>query len=596
MLPSMLTCLRKPGDPDDQETLGVDRKIRPIGVGSVLLRLVGGVGTRMSTAEFSAIFDPAAEEDERVPFNAGVACPGGMQQIQSAIADVFTATPPAAALEDTLVCMDFDEIAAFQNASRKKTFEECIANTPGNFAWTNSCYGRKKPMYIRREDGSIGVIWCTAGAIQGDPFGPSNHGLSQVAWRRKLQEFYDAGLLAYMDDEKVVCTMRVAAQILIAITEEDGECEIESNTGCRLNISKSRVTSLESAYFHPAEFDLPDAPLTLADISIGEGEPGGEMSFDILWARAANFRQAFRRLLPERLHRFPGIAEPAALMPDSTAAEIAVMRAAAHASRGLSVLGSPIWGTPDFIRTELRKTLTKARGYVEEARRVLLHTGDAPAHQDYLQLLRVTLPARYLHHLAPCASELVEEIGFEFDRLQIDAFTHAVGQLVSTTPEDAPTELLERQVLLDTAFGGRGFVSTMTYVHSIRVGNFALTHHPASRRFPGLHALGTGTLGVDRGPDTGTADNPYKDNRSLFHRERLHESLAICHDAVAQCETIRGDANLRPWLLDEVWRTVPAPGGIPSTDAMHDESIRHTAQKLRRAFSVVESRPSFFLS
>ena len=34
----MLTCLRKPGDPDDQETLGVDRKIRPIGVGSVLLQ------------------------------------------------------------------------------------------------------------------------------------------------------------------------------------------------------------------------------------------------------------------------------------------------------------------------------------------------------------------------------------------------------------------------------------------------------------------------------------------------------------------------------------------------------------------------------
>ena len=45
------------------------------------------------------------------------------------------------------------------------------------------------------------------------------------------------------------------------------------------------------------------------------------MSFDILWARAANFRQAFRRLLPERLHRFPGVAEPAALMPDSSAAE-----------------------------------------------------------------------------------------------------------------------------------------------------------------------------------------------------------------------------------------------------------------------------------
>ena len=41
------------------------------------------------------------------------------------------------------------------------------------------------------------------------------------------------------------------------------------------HISKSRVTSLESAYFHPAEFDLPDAPLTLADISILCSEQAG---------------------------------------------------------------------------------------------------------------------------------------------------------------------------------------------------------------------------------------------------------------------------------------------------------------------------------
>ena len=89
------------------------------------------------------------------------------------------------------------------------------------------------------------------------------------------------------------------------------------------NAPTGRLDLFRAMGLPSSEPGLPDAPLTLADISIGEGEPGGEMSFDILWARAANFRQAFRRLLPERLHRFPGIAEPAALMPDSTAAEIA---------------------------------------------------------------------------------------------------------------------------------------------------------------------------------------------------------------------------------------------------------------------------------
>ena len=64
-------------------------------------------------------------------------------------------------------------------------------------------------MYIRLEDGSIAVVWCSGGTTQGDPFGPSNHGLAQLAWQRKLQELFEAGLIFYLDDSKIVCTMHV---------------------------------------------------------------------------------------------------------------------------------------------------------------------------------------------------------------------------------------------------------------------------------------------------------------------------------------------------------------------------------------------------
>ncbi|MEC7233390.1 MAG: hypothetical protein VXW31_10645, partial [Planctomycetota bacterium] len=252
----VLTCLRKEGDAEDQVSLSSRRKIRPIGIGSVLQRLVGGVGTRMSKDQFGAIFDPPTREDERAPLNAGVACVGGREQVQTSIADILAASPPPppGRPNQVLAVAYVDQSAAFQNASRREFFQQCIDKTPGSYEWTLQCYGRKKPMYFRREDGSIHTIWCSAGTTQGDPFGPADHGLAQLRWCKKLQELLDAGILMYLDDNHVVGPQEVIAQFLTVVTDEGGEYEITANTGTAVNLAKSGVWSLESAYYSRAEF------------------------------------------------------------------------------------------------------------------------------------------------------------------------------------------------------------------------------------------------------------------------------------------------------------------------------------------------------
>ena len=177
------------------------------------------------------------------------------------------------------------------------------------------------------------------------------------------------------------------------------------------------------------------------------------------------------------------IGEPELLTPESTEAEVRAMRAEAHASRGLSVLGSPIAGTPDYIRTELRKTVHKAKEYVGEARRILLETScpgsTGPAVMDYLQLMRVTLPSRFQHHVAACASPIVVEVGREFDEVVLEAYTSAIGPLCSPAADAADSDTMERIVQLDMWLGGKGFSSTIKYIHSTTVGAFGLSHHRA---------------------------------------------------------------------------------------------------------------------
>ena len=184
--------LRKPGDPDDQDDPNLPRKIRPIGVCGILLNLIGMVSTRQFGPVLAAIFDPQPEEGCTFsPFNGGVAAKAGMPQIQHSVLELLARHPDWGVAQ-------IDADAAFQNCSRSRFLKRIKQLAPGAYRWAKRCYSTARPRYVRMEDGSVQVIWCSSGTTQGDPWGPANHNFTIDELVKEFGTTIDAALLYYL--------------------------------------------------------------------------------------------------------------------------------------------------------------------------------------------------------------------------------------------------------------------------------------------------------------------------------------------------------------------------------------------------------------
>ena len=140
--------------------------------------VIGSTGAKQHAKTFHACFDPITAGGDHgfgewAPVNAGVAAEGGVQQIQHSAAELLAAHPD-------YVVLKIDCEAAFQNASRSVFLNTIKQECPGMYAWAKACYARSSPRYVRAEDGTVRVFWCSAGTTQGDPFGPVDHNFSTV--------------------------------------------------------------------------------------------------------------------------------------------------------------------------------------------------------------------------------------------------------------------------------------------------------------------------------------------------------------------------------------------------------------------------------
>ena len=516
-----LIALRKPGDSPER------RRLRPIGMGTILLRLIGSCAARQFAPTFGAQFDPATQEDVDEDsemwrlLQAGVACPGGTQQVQHTIRELLAEHP------DWLV-MKIDARNAFNTCSRATFFRRLLERAPGLYSWVHCCYSAPTRRYVRMEDGSFQVVWSTAGTTQGDPLGPALFSFAMLALQEQLAALVSAGQLFYLDDGHCVGPAETLAEFASAIVQPDGEHDMERTTGCAVEVTKCSVWGHDHIEYsspteYPAErtreeFDM-QAASEGRDIFIGEDEEvdgvldrqyGGDPlhASRHLSRRAAEARSRLRELFPSRLHGMRGLREP-----DSLGAEEAIQERAA--SRGLVVLGSPVCGTHDFMRAELESTIARAREYIDRAREILL-----PPHPDaYLGLMRVTLPPRFVHHCLCVPPSLVAPAAAAFDQLVLRAYTTVVGSLQSDHLPASDLALMPRQ------FGGQDFRSSASVAEALYLGAHALSTHRVWRRAPLLRALPSSrltmpawTTGQHR---THPPERTIREHMCLTHREEV---------------------------------------------------------------------------
>ncbi|KAL1528512.1 hypothetical protein AB1Y20_009855 [Prymnesium parvum] len=199
-----LVSLRKPGDINDQDdaTRAAERNIRPIGLVSIFMRLIGSVAAKQFAGLFAANFDPEDWEGDWTPINVGVAAPGGMQQIQHTVVELMTSNPDWGVLQ-------IDACAAFQECSRR--------------------------VFLQR----IARVW------PGDPLGPVDHNFALDELLKDLGSRVDSALLYYLDDGTICGPVAQLARLIRLLTEEGGEFEFTARTGMRLNIPKCSVWVLD---------------------------------------------------------------------------------------------------------------------------------------------------------------------------------------------------------------------------------------------------------------------------------------------------------------------------------------------------------------
>ncbi|KAL1503764.1 hypothetical protein AB1Y20_012232 [Prymnesium parvum] len=236
-----LVSLRKPGDIDDQDdaTRAAERNIRPIGLVSIFMRLIGSVAAKQFAGLFAANFDPEDWEGDWTPINVGVAAPGGMQQIQHTVVELMTSNPDWGVLQ-------IDACAAFQECSRRVFLQRIARVWPGAYRWARRCYVQPFPRYVRMEDGSVRWLWSSCGTTQGDPLGPVDHNFALDELLKDLGSRVDGALLYYLDDGTICGPVAQLARMMRLLTEEGGEFEFTARTGMRLNIPKCSVWVLDA--------------------------------------------------------------------------------------------------------------------------------------------------------------------------------------------------------------------------------------------------------------------------------------------------------------------------------------------------------------
>lgn len=573
-----LIALRKPGDSPER------RRLRPIGMGTILLRLIGSCAARQFAPTFGAQFDPATQEDVDEDsemwrlLQAGVACPGGTQQVQHTIRELLAEHP------DWLV-MKIDARNAFNTCSRATFFRRLLERAPGLYSWVHCCYSAPTRRYVRMEDGSFQVVWSTAGTTQGDPLGPALFSFAMLALQEQLAALVSAGQLFYLDDGHCVGPAETLAEFASAIVQPDGEHDMERTTGCAVEVTKCSVWGHDHIEYsspteYPAErtreeFDM-QAASEGRDIFIGEDEEvdgvldrqyGGDPlhASRHLSRRAAEARSRLRELFPSRLHGMRGLREP-----DSLGAEEAIQERAA--SRGLVVLGSPVCGTHDFMRAELESTIARAREYVDRAREILL-----PPHPDaYLGLMRVTLPPRFVHHCLCVPPSLVASAAAAFDQLVLRAYTTVVGSLQSDHLPASDLALMPRQ------FGGQDFRSSASVAEALYLGAHALSTHRVWRRAPLLRALPSSRLTMPAWPTgqhrTHPPERTIREHMCLTHREEVRAGRdrfegTLLHAAAWQS------------LIPEGMRI---PSEQPTLAQLRDATVRNLGRDLSRAVWVLQ--------
>ena len=109
-------------------------------------------------------------------------------------------------------------------------------------------------------------------------------------------------------------------------------------------------------------------------------------------------------------------------------------------------MGAPVCGTDDFVERHLGKIVSKAEAYVDRLQALLL-----PNHfEEYMQMIRTTLPGRFAHVCQAVVPRRVFEPASAFDALQLRAHAAGVGPHVS---DDLP---VREVVFLQPGAGGRG--------------------------------------------------------------------------------------------------------------------------------------------
>ncbi|KAL3899921.1 MAG: hypothetical protein SGPRY_012559 [Prymnesium sp.] len=130
--------------------------------------------------------------------------------------------------------------------------------------------------------------------------------------------------------------------------------------------------------------------------------------------RAEVERLRLPELFPHRVHGMRGLREPRA--------DEAGLAADTLELPGVFLLGSPSVGTREFVASKLYSTISSAREYVTRAQQQVLLPGGAAGGQDfpeeYLALMRLTLPGRFQHHCRAVTHPVLEEKARKFKALQ----------------------------------------------------------------------------------------------------------------------------------------------------------------------------------
>ena len=131
-----------------------------------------------------------------------------------------------------------------------------------------------------------------------------------------------------------------------------------------------------------------------------------------------------------------GLREPRG-SPDATGEDAEQYAEDALESQGVTILGSPVAGTAAYVKAKLQKTIDEARKYVAKAQATLLpvstgaSVGGESFSDEYLALMRTTLPGRFQHHLSAVTHPAIIEAAQAFDELQLHAYSTPIGPLHS---------------------------------------------------------------------------------------------------------------------------------------------------------------------